>query len=375
MKTTTLQSQQNNAVTLGFIGLGLIGGSIAKTARRVFPECQIIAYDPDLTTLQQSHKEGIVTLPVNGICQEFKSCDYIFLCAPTHYNILYLSKLKTIISNACILTDVGSVKTDIYEEVIKLGLEHQFIGGHPMVGSEKSGYTASKDRLMENAYYFLTPSKQTPKLFVERLFSLLQQLGALPIEFSPEYHDFVTATISHVPHVVASCLVQLARGNDTDDGILKKLAAGGFKDITRIASSSPTVWQHILLSNPDNIVNQLSIFQEKLENVKQAIIEKNEKMLYDFFNDAKEYRNSLPDGGVGPIHQSYEIYVDVADQPGVLAIVTTILGSHSISIKNIGIIHSREYEEGALKIAFYEEMASLQAIEILEKYNFTVYKR
>lgn len=375
MKTTTLQSKQQNTLTLGFIGLGLIGGSIAKTARRVFPDCQILAYDPDLDTLHQSHKEGIVTTPLDGICQSFEVCDYIFLCSPTHYNILYLSELKHIISDTCILTDVGSVKTDIYEEVAKLGLENQFIGGHPMVGSEKSGYTASKDRLIENAYYFLTPSKHTPKPFVHQLFSLLEQLGALPIEFSPEYHDFVTATISHVPHVVASCLVQLARGNDTEDGILKKLAAGGFKDITRIASSSPTVWQHILLSNPHNIVNQLSLFQEKLENVKQAILEKNEKMLYDFFNDAKEYRNSLPDGGVGPIHQSYEIYVDVADQAGILAIVTTILGSHSISIKNIGIIHSREYEEGALKIAFYEETASLQAIKILEKYNFTVYKR
>lgn len=374
-QTITRGFSPSSPLALGFLGLGLIGGSIAKTARRVFPNCQIFAFDPDEKALDSAVKDGIVTTALHTVNEQLKACDYLFLCAPVHYNIEYLPKLKTIVSDDCIITDVGSVKTEIHEAILLSGLDEQFIGGHPMVGSEKSGYFASRDRLIENAYYFITPSSSISEQKISLFFAFIQQLGAIPIRFTPEYHDWITSAISHVPHVVASSLVNLAQKEDTPDGLFKKLAAGGFKDITRIASSSPTVWQHILLSNSKNIVDQLSDFQQMIEQVKQAIIAKNDKMLYDFFKTARDYRDSLPEGGVGVIRKNHEIYLDVADQPGMLAIVTTLLGSNGISIKNIGIIHSREYEEGALKVAFYDEKSVYQAADIFEKYNFTVYKR
>ena len=364
-----------NQLILGFLGFGLIGGSIAKAARRVFPDCHILAFDTDNSALERAVKEGIVNTPLSAPTKELSNCHYLFLCAPVHYNIEYLPTLKQFLSKDCILTDVGSVKTDIDKAIKEEGLSEQFIGGHPMVGSEKSGYLASKDRLIENAYYFITPSESVSQTKVENFSAFIKALGALPIEFSSDYHDWVTSAISHVPHVVAASLVNLARNEDTKDGLFKKLAAGGFRDITRIASSSPTVWQHILLSNPNNILKQLTKFQASIEEVKQAILAKDEQALFRFFDTAREYRDSLPEGGVGVIRKQYEIYVDVADQPGVLAVVTTLLGSNGISIKNIGIIHSREYEEGALKIAFYDETSSNKASDILEKYNFIVYKR
>ena len=364
-----------NEFVFGFLGLGLIGGSLAKTARRVFPNCHIMAFDTDETALSLSVKEGILNTALHGITKELANCHYIFLCAPVHYNIEYLPQLKQYLPKHCMLTDVGSVKNDIYEAISQEGLSDQFIGGHPMVGSEQSGYLASKDRLFENAYYFLTPSESVPKEAVEQFFALIQALGGLPILVTPKEHDWIVSAISHVPHVVAASLVNLASEEDTPDGLFKKLAAGGFKDITRIASSSPTVWQHILLSNPTNIVNQLTQFQASIEEVKQAILQKDASSIYHFFETAREYRDSLPEGGVGVIRKNYEIYVNVADQTGIIAVVTTLLGSNGLSIKNIGIIHSREYEEGALKIAFYEENSAHQAADILEKYNFTVYKR
>lgn len=365
----------NNNIICGFLGLGLIGGSIAKSVHRIFPNITILAYDPDTKALQQAQQEGIVHTILETVDERLSCCDYLFLCAPVHYNIEYLSVLSSIVSKDCIITDVGSVKMDIHTAIDSYHLSEQFIGGHPMVGSEQSGYAASKDRLIENAYYFLTPTSCVAQEKVEQLSNFLQQLGAIPLCFTPNEHDYITSAISHVPHIIASSLVNLVKNEETPDGLFKKLAAGGFKDITRIASSSPTIWQHILLSNPDHIVAQLSQFQTSLEEIKQAIIANDSNKIYDFFETAKQYRDSIPEGGVGVIQKQHEIYVDVADQPGILAIVTTILGSHGISIKNIGIIHSREYEEGALNIVFYDETSNKQAIHILEKYNFTVYKR
>lgn len=369
------EKKQKNSLTLGFLGLGLIGGSIAKSARRIFPNCTILAFDPDSAALADAIKEGVVSIALTGISNELQTCDYIFLCAPVRSNIMYLPLLKSLLSPTCILTDVGSVKTDIYEAILENHLENYFIGGHPMVGSEKSGYHVSKDNLIENAYYFLTPSPMISEEQFQRFSSFIESLGALPIRFTPEYHDRVTSTISHLPHVVAASLVNLARQEDTSDGLLKRLAAGGFKDITRIASSSPAVWESILLSNSSNIVEQITQFQQYLEEMKQAILEKNSTLIYDFFEHAKEYRNSLSDSGVGAIQKNHDIYVDVVDQPGVLAVVTTLLGANQISIKNIGIIHSREYEEGALQVSFYDDESARFATTILEKYRFTVYKR
>lgn len=369
------ESIKSSGFILGFLGLGLIGGSIAKAAHRVFPDCYILAYDPDQESLNQAKKDGILQEALPSVTNSLAQCDYLFLCAPVHFNIKYLKQLKTFLPTSCILTDVGSVKTDIYKAVQETGLDSQFIGGHPMVGSEKSGYLASKDRLLENAYYFLTPTPTVPEREVNRLSDFLDELGALTIRFTPEYHDWVTSAISHVPHIIAASLVTLVEGEDTEYGLFRKLAAGGFKDITRIASSSPTVWQHILLSNPDNILKQLTMFQESIEQIKTAILQKDENTLLSFFSRARDYRDSVPDNGVGVIPKNYEIYVDVIDQAGVLAVVTTLLGANSISIKNLGILHSREYEEGALKVTLYDENSAIKAAEILKKYNFSVFMR
>lgn len=125
--------------TIGFIGLGLIGGSIAKSIRRIFPEYRIVAYDVDSAALQEAVADGTVQEACSRIDEQFQCCSYIFLCAPVHYNIEYLPLLKQYMSPDCILTDVGSVKTDIYQAVLDQQLSDVFIGGHPMVGSERSG--------------------------------------------------------------------------------------------------------------------------------------------------------------------------------------------------------------------------------------------
>ncbi|MDE5864048.1 MAG: prephenate dehydrogenase/arogenate dehydrogenase family protein, partial [Lachnospiraceae bacterium] len=142
---------------IGFIGLGLIGGSIAKSIHRIFPDADILGFDVDQNALALALEEQTLTKNVTAI-EAMGDCDYIFLCAPVHYNIAYLPILKRIIKESCILTDVGSVKSDICKAIHDNQLDDYFIGGHPMVGSERSGYEAANDRLIENAYYFVTPS-------------------------------------------------------------------------------------------------------------------------------------------------------------------------------------------------------------------------
>ena len=132
---------------IGFIGLGLIGGSIAKAIRQYYPAWKILAFDKNKETLALAVQEGTIHTSCSSIDEHFRDCAYIFLCAPISYNTAYLSQLKEYLGPDCILTDVGSVKTSIHEEVTALGLEEYFIGGHPMAGSEKSGFINAKAHL------------------------------------------------------------------------------------------------------------------------------------------------------------------------------------------------------------------------------------
>lgn len=360
---------------VGFIGLGLIGGSIAKAIRTYYPDYEIIAFDKNKESLALATQESVIDVAATTIDDNFRHCDYIFLCAPVVYNTAYLKQLSGYLHEGCILTDVGSVKTNIHEEVKRLGIEDYFIGGHPMAGSEKSGFSNSRAMILENAYYILTPSATVSRDKVARYEKLVQNLHALPIILDYEEHDLVTGTISHLPHIIASTLVNFVKDTDTKDELMKHLAAGGFKDITRIASSSPTMWQNICLKNKENITRILEQYIDKLGEIKACINEEDGQAIYDWFDSSKNYRNSLPGTSSGPIKKAYEVYCDIIDEAGGIATIATILASNNLSIKNIGIIHNREFEEGVLRIEFYDEASSKKAIELLQKFRYIVYER
>ena len=191
----------------GFIGLGLIGGSIAKAIRQYHPDCEILAFDKNKETLALAVQEGIIHTSCSSIDDNFRDCSYIFLCAPVSCNTAYLSQVKNVLSPDCILTDVGSVKTSIHEKVISLGLEEHFIGGHPMAGSEKNGFVNAKPHLIENAYYILTPSAKVSEAQVQSYRAFVESLKALPIILDYRQHDYVTGAISHLPLILAASLV------------------------------------------------------------------------------------------------------------------------------------------------------------------------
>ncbi len=364
--------------TIGFIGFGLIGGSIARALKQRTPSPRLIAYnyhkDGTPSGLALARKDGVLD-DITEDLADFSSCGIIFLCAPVRKNIEYLSLLKPILSQDCVLTDVGSVKSNIEEASKALGLSNRFIGGHPMTGSEKTGYENSYAMLLENAYYILTPSKETPDHIIDTMLSLVKSFGSLPVLLDSREHDTITAAISHLPHIIAAQLVNLIKNSGSLSDKMRLLAAGGFKDITRIASSSPEMWENICLTNADSIRRVLNQYIETLRAADQALAARDSAALYQMFDLAGAYRNSIPNSRQGAIRKVYEIYLDIIDEAGAIATVATLLASNHISIKNIGIIHNREYEEGVLRIEFYDETSRELAMGLLKRYRYTIYER
>ncbi len=362
-------------LTCGFIGLGLIGGSIARALKEHDHCIRIVAYDTNLETLRLARQDAVVDIAAPAIDESFSDCDYIFLCAPVQKNDGNLAAVKRVLPEKCLLTDVGSVKTAIHAAIREAGLEHCFIGGHPMAGSERTGYINSKASLLENAYYILTPTPCVSKEKLEAYRKLVEQTGAIPLILDYRQHDYVTAAVSHLPHVIAASLVNLVRDSDSEDGIMKMIAAGGFKDITRIASSSADMWQQICLTNTENISALLQDYIDSLSSVKAQLDSRREQGLYDLFENARIYRDSFADASCGPIKRSYSFNVDIADKTGALAHIATLLASHELSIKNIGITHNRESEDGVLLVEFYDESSMNNALQLLETSGYTVHVR
>ena len=360
-------------IKVGFIGFGLIGGSIARALKKSDSSIYMMVYSRSINPLMQAKEDGVIDEILSSLNDRLNECDFIFLCAPVEYNESYLKDIAGLINENCIISDVGSVKSYIYDSVHKLNLDKNFIGGHPMAGSEKTGYSASTDILLQNAYYAITRTDYNTDKDVAKLTELVRMTGAIPIITDPVTHDYAVAGISHVPHLIASSLVNLVKDNDTDANLMKTLAAGGFKDITRIASSSAEMWSQICMTNDKQIVTLLDRYIESLNNVRNMIIQKNRDGIYNMFIDSKEYRDSI---GInkGPISKDYTLYCDIEDKEGAISSITLLLSDNHINIRNIEIIHNREFVNGVLLIAFYDQPSMDLAFNLLSSNNYTIYR-
>lgn len=361
---------------LGFIGFGLIGGSIARSIKKKHSDFYIKVYTRrENPHLEKGVEEGVIDELIYSIDKQFSSCDIIFLCAPVLKNIDFLSVLKPLVKPSCIITDVGSVKENICKAASELGLGRQFIGGHPMAGSEKTGYENSTDILLENAYYLLTPDHENRPEDIQTMQDFITEIGANCVVLPSEEHDRITAAISHVPHIIAVALVNMVRCNDSEEQNMKAFAAGGFKDITRIASSSPEMWQDICVANGKSIDHFLQYFQQQLEQFRHMIKEEDFSAINSEFRNAGDYRDSIPTRKSSIIARSYDLFVNIDDRTGAIATIATILSVNGISIKNIGIIHNREYADGVMKLELYKEEDAHTARRLLEQNRYDIVDR
>lgn len=361
-----------NNITI--IGLGLIGGSIAKALHDKLGLCNITAIDMDKPSLDLALKQGIITQGLPSPDSSIHSSDIIFLCTPVKETFGYILEIAPHIKKSCIITDVGSTKEEIIRLVNEMPNPPCFVGGHPMAGTEKSGFANSYAHLFENAYYVLTPCTSMTEEALETMKSLVEGIGAIPVVMPAGEHDKATGGISHLPHIIASALVNLVRDQDKHNGTMQTLAAGGFKDITRIASSNPVMWENIVSSNKNYILEHVERFKKILEDFATNLRNDNSGEIVEFFDGARIFRDTISSQSQGLILQQYRLIVDVLDKPGIIGDITTLLGNHQINIKNINVANSREYEQGCLIITLPDSDSVNIAFDLLTAAGYKLYK-
>jgi len=365
----------NSIPKITIIGLGLIGGSLAKALRHKYPHISIAGIDNNSEYVVKALSDSVIDIAPADIRDAVKESDIIFLCTPVKTIAQILLSVAAYAKEGAIITDTGSAKQEIMETAdFSMHTGVYFIGGHPMTGTEHSGYHSSIPHLFENAYYILTPQSNTPQNKIDSLNTLLSSIGAIPIVMDAQSHDYVVGGISHLPHVLASSLVNAVDNmRDTDDYKLK-LAAGGFRDITRIASSNPNMWRDISLSNKKHLINLIASVIDNLKEFNVWLESNSSENILSFFKNAKEYRDKFKDAHSMTTY--HELYVDIEDRPGHVGKVATLLGTHGINIKNLRIIHNREDEPGGCLVISLSEPDSLkESKNILSAGGFKCYER
>lgn len=355
------------------VGLGLIGGSLAMNVSKKEGH-HVIGLDEDEDTRNMALKQGVIQTAATDFEEAVKEADVCVLATPISVTIEHIHALQKMeLKKPLLVTDVSSVKKRVLEAANRW--DHpmlSFVGGHPMAGSHKQGYPAAKPHLFENAIYVLTPSVHANEQDAERLKSLFSETGARFLTFTTREHDEMTAVISHFPHLIASSLVHQAKGWQHTHPYIEHLAAGGFKDITRIASSNPKLWQDIFFQNRELLMSMLDDWIHEMEKVRGFLSDQKSEQTLEYLVDAKRYRDGLPVKEKGAIPAFYDIYVDIHDKPGAIYQVIGQLAAADISIKNIEILEIREGITGVLRISFASSDDQVESKSLLERNSFEV---
>ncbi|MGG2972375.1 prephenate dehydrogenase [Geobacillus stearothermophilus] len=359
------------------VGLGLIGGSIALAIKKAHPAAVVIGYDVNGHQLGLARSLKMIDETARTLEEGFAAADLIVLATPVMQTESILAAMPIEqLKRGVIVTDVGSTKQRIVQgarRLLEAGVA--FIGGHPMAGSHKSGVAAARAHLFENAFYILTPTDDVPLERVETLKQWLSGTKAQFVVLTPEEHDRITGVISHFPHLIAASLVHQAREYESKNALVSRLAAGGFRDITRIASSNPEMWRDILIHNKREMLALFDRWMAEMERLRSFVEEENSIAIYHYFLEAKQFRDGLPARTKGAIPSFYDLYVDVPDYPGVISEVTGYLAQENISITNIRIIETREEIYGVLRLSFQSEDDRARAKACLAKHtNYATYE-
>ena len=363
-----------NIKNVTVIGLGLIGGSLALSLKEINKEIIVTGYDIVLDAMSIAKYRNIIDKIASDYRDAVKDAELIIIATPVSKIIDVINSIKNYIQKGVIITDVGSAKDNIVNEVNKI-LPHDviFIGGHPMAGSENEGVLSARPDLFKNAFYVLTPTDNTKTEALVALHSLLTKIGAKVISISPKEHDEIVSLISHLPHILSTNLVKLI---DDEQALLKnlfKLCAGGFRDMTRIAASNPRMWLDITFENKQEITKAIDKYIRYLLKFKESLDNNNIDYIRDHYNEAKEARVNLPKFIEKDISNLYELMIAIPNRRGVLSEITLAISSSGINIEDISIFHSTEFLGGGiLKILVQGENSGEIARKAVEDKGYEV---
>lgn len=277
---------------LAVIGVGLIGGSLAKALRLQHQCGEIVGCGRNAANLQQAVELGVIDRYTHSMAQAVENADVIVLAVPLGTIRPALKEIRSFISSNAIITDVGSAKGCVVEDArAELGeLLPHFVAGHPIAGAERSGVLAAQADLFVKRKVILTPISETHQTALQKIKHMWEICGAEVIEMDVKHHDEVLAATSHLPHVLAYTLVDLLANMETTQDIFR-YAAGGFRDFTRIASSDPQMWHDICLFNKEPILMMLEKYQQHLQLLTHAIRSENSNKIKELFSNAKTARD------------------------------------------------------------------------------------
>lgn len=279
---------------LAIIGVGLIGGSLARALKRTNAVGEVIGCGRHINNLQQAVELGVIDRYDTNPAQAVTGADMIVVAVPLGTIAPIFAAIRDNLSSQAIITDVGSAKASVVADARQhLGYHlPRFVPGHPIAGTEKNGVTASFAELFEQHRVILTPLPETSPSAVATVSTMWRQTGAEVVEMSVTHHDEVLAATSHLPHILAYSLVDtLAKKAEKTE--IFRFAAGGFRDFTRIASSDPQMWHDICLANQQAILQILAAFKDDLAQLTTAIQQRDSQVIATIFNRAKLARDKF----------------------------------------------------------------------------------
>ncbi|MDA8291254.1 MAG: prephenate dehydrogenase [Actinomycetota bacterium] len=320
------------------VGLGLVGSSVALALRAA--GWSVSGRDVDEERARRAVELGVVER-----VEADPEATIVFVATPVSE---IAGVARSVLAarpgdSRLVVTDVGGVKSRVVAAVE----DPRFVGGHPMAGSEQEGPDGADPDLFVGATWVLTPTKATDPEAFRRVRSVVGTLGADVVELEPERHDALVAIVSHLPHLAAANLMSLAADASTEHAVLLRLAAGGFRDMTRIAAGDPRIWPDIFRDNADAVLEALDDLRARLDEARRILVEKDRDALVALLERARSARRNLPPRAPRP-ESVVECRLPVPDRPGVLAEVTTVLGALGANIRDLEIAHSAEGERGVL---------------------------
>ncbi len=334
------------------VGTGLIGGSIGLALRA---QGWYVTGD-DRDPLRAKEALGCDALDAVG---HDPDAEITFVATPVG---AVAEQAAAALAGRGVVTDVGSVKASI---VAAVG-DPRFVGGHPMAGSEQEGVEGADVELFSGAVWVLTPVAGTDPHAHSLVRSVVSSFGAEVVELAPAHHDELVAVVSHVPHLAAAVLMGLAAGRAEEHGVVLRLAAGGFRDMTRVASGDPDMWPDICAENAPAIVELLADLEAALARIRRTVATGDRAALLATLSHARDARRSLPVGADAAADLS-ELRVPVTDRPGVLAEITTLATELGVNIASVEIVHSGEGAGGVVVLVVRADLVGRLAPALAER--------
>lgn len=352
---------------ISILGLGLIGGSIAKALKLSGGNFIISAFDKKEEVIKKALKEKVIDHNLSSI-NEAANSDLIFICMPADNSLKVFEKLIPKLSGKNIISDVCGVKSIFESKWNEFNSDAHYIGGHPMAGKESGGYENSDPHLFENSVYIISSLAQNCTRINEFL-EIISILRAKPLFLHPSLHDKVVARVSHLPQLLAVALIHTVGDNNEEIDFLD-YAAGGFRDLTRIASSPFTSWKSILRFNRPEIINAIEILYNNLNNVEDYLECGDLESLDKLFKDAHSKREKISKDSKGFLNPLHDIFLQLEDKPGTLNKALKLLVKNSINLKDIELQKFIKNYGGIFKLSFETKQDAKKVRMILQEAGY-----